>query len=559
MAQVGEASNQGHESEGIDTMINITGESDQFVNGASKSQVKYDPMHKVDNVVVDTDTILKESENGNALNQQRSTNSRTTLPPENVGFVNAPKKEVDPEATQASKKRRWKPNSLNKPEEGYDYDWLSGERRSKGRILFKACWKNTKKRSSCSPKCEISKKNVSARYRDKRPWSSVEESGAEALGSVSISEQSNFPKTSKEKRKRKNSPSQEEDSADKVGEELVGCRVRVWWPLDQVFYEGHITLFDHSEKKHKVIYEDGDQEMLNLTKERWELVEDDNASVPALNVDDDVPVLTPVTESKQIVCSRAKLCRKIWQGKEPDDPTPPLTMTMQQNLTPKGVHQNKGINVEASESGLEGNPTPIKVSPEDGDVCSEVADVHGYKVKVSSAPILAAIFAKYGDITVNCRYKSPIVRASLLDVVSDVVRRLKTSDVNSSSIEAMKTVVSDVADTKLDVTWLQQYLDEIFEEEDMEEKYSYLMALSETTMLVSTAAKKDLVERNREVLAAEKRLKKAERRLQEAKSQAGDAERSVNVFDVLGKKVQQDIKETKDQARYWRSRLNELQ
>ncbi|KAJ8568130.1 hypothetical protein K7X08_020852 [Anisodus acutangulus] len=45
------------------------------------------------------------------------------------------------------------------------------------------------------------------------------------------------------------------------------------------FYEGHITLFDHSEKKHMVIYEDGDQEMLNLTKERWELVEHDYASV----------------------------------------------------------------------------------------------------------------------------------------------------------------------------------------------------------------------------------------------------------------------------------------
>ncbi|XP_059288630.1 uncharacterized protein LOC132041982 [Lycium ferocissimum] len=158
----------------------------------------------------------------------------------------------------------------------------------------------------------------------------------------------------------------------------------------------------------------------------------------------------------------------------------------------------------------------------------------------------------------NYRYKSPIVRASLLDVVSDVVRQLKTSDVNSSSIEAMKFVVSEVANAKLDVTWLQLYLDEIFEEEDMEEKYSYLMAFRETTMLVSKEAKKDLVERNSDVLAKEKRLKKDKRRLQEAKSRAGEVERYVNVFDVLGKKVLQDIKETKDQARYWLSRLNQL-
>ncbi|MCE2055532.1 hypothetical protein HAX54_042836 [Datura stramonium] len=75
-----------------------------------------------------------------------------------------------------------------------------------------------------------------------------------------------------------------DDSVDKVvtkhGEELVGCRIRVWWPLDQVFYEGHITLFDHSEKKHVVIYEDGDQEMLNLSKEHWELIDNENASDP---------------------------------------------------------------------------------------------------------------------------------------------------------------------------------------------------------------------------------------------------------------------------------------
>ncbi|MCD7471007.1 hypothetical protein HAX54_011270 [Datura stramonium] len=116
--------------------------------------------------------------------------------------------------------------------------------------------------------------------------------------------------------------------------------------------------------------------------------------------------------------------------------------------------------------------TPIKVSPEDDDdVCSELVDVHGYKVKAINVPILATIFVKYGDITVNCHYKSPTARASLLDEVSDVVRRLKTSDVSFSSIKAMKSVVSNAADAKLDVTWLQQYLDEISEEEDMEKVF----------------------------------------------------------------------------------------
>ncbi|TMW96268.1 hypothetical protein EJD97_007658 [Solanum chilense] len=654
---------------------------------------KDDPKHKDNDVVLETDKILKESEHGDAMKQQKSTDSRTTSQSKNLGFVNAAaKKAVDPEATQTSKKRGWKPNFLNKPEEGYDHAWVSGERRSKARILLKGCGKDTKKRSSCSPKCAISKglygeektpivtcikrhqkekndksisardapgaitkkkvsqptsvaseefavvealeekhekddkKNIPATYCDKRRRLSVNESGdealgfvfsitkesnfaktskdqrkrksspsqekalgsvsntkertspktskeqrerknlpspEEALGSVSIIKHSNFPKSSKKQRKRKNPPSQKEDSADKVvrehGKELVGCRVRVWWPLDQVFYEGLVTDFDHSEKKH-TIHEiaPGPSDLSDM---RLGCIIDSYRQTrkkkKALNVANDVPLLTPGTESKKNACSKTKL----YSGKATDDLMTPI-MTTQHNSTPKGVHQNKGIKVEGSESGVDENPrsltTTIKVSPEDGDVSSELVDVHGYKVKVSNAPILAAIFAKYGDIAVNCQCKSVAARASLLDVVSDVVRRLKTGDVSFSSIKAMRSVVSDAVDAKLDVAWLQQYLDEISEEEDMEKRSSLLMALRETTKLVSKAAKKDLVERNNEVLAAEKRLKKAERRLQEAQNRAGEVQRSVKAFEILGEKVQQDIKEAKDQEQYWLSRLSEL-
>ncbi|XP_025885933.1 uncharacterized protein [Solanum lycopersicum] len=217
------------------------------------------------------------------------------------------------------------------------------------------------------------------------------------------------------------------------------------------------------------------------------------------------------------------------EGEPTDDPTP-STMTMQHNLTPKGVHENKGVRV----------------------------DVHGYKVKVSSGPILTAIFAKYGDIAVNCHYKSLAFRASVLDIVCDVVRRLKTGDFGSTSIDNMRILVSAAARVKLDVTWLQQYLDEISEEGYMEKKLSDLMELSKTTMLVSIAAKKDMIGRNRKVFTAEERLKKAEKRLQKARSRAGQVERSVKVLETVRKKVQQDIKEVEDQAQYRLNRLNEL-
>nr|XP_016499956.1 PREDICTED: uncharacterized protein LOC107818446 isoform X3 [Nicotiana tabacum] len=647
-----------------------------FLDQPSDLLGKYDPEHKEDDVVPEMDTSLKGSQCGDATKQQKNTDSRTNSRPENLGFIHAAEKDLDSEATQASRKRGWKPNFLKKPEEGYDHVWLSGERRSKACIRWKDYAKDTKKRSRCSPKCAISdelylssgveknlkmtikrrqkeqndiieefvvlealekkhekgdKKNLPASYRDRRRRSSVKESGIEALASLSITSKSNFantskgqrkkensssqeealgslsitkesnfsktskeqhkrknspsqeetldsvsitkkrtlPKASKEQRKRKNLPSQEEDSADKVvrehGEELIGCRIRVWWPLDQRFYEGHIALFDRSEKKHMVIYDDGEEETLDLTSERWELVVEDNASDPRREI------VSGPSDSFDMrlgcIIDSYRHLRKKKKGKATDDLTPRPTKTMQRDLTQKGMHQIKRIKVEVSESEIEGNPmsltTPRKVSPgspiEDGDECCELVDVHGYKVKVSSAPTLAAIFSKYGDITANCQYKSPTVKASLLEVVSDVVRRLKTSDIdtNFSAIQDMKSVVSDAADAKLDVSWLQQYLEEISEEEDVKKKSSNLMELRVTTMLATKAAKKDLVERNGEVLAAEKRLKKAERRLQEAQSRAGEAERFVKVFEILGEKVQQDIEQCKD-ALYWQSRSNDL-
>ncbi|XP_074286062.1 uncharacterized protein LOC141611429 isoform X2 [Silene latifolia] len=58
----------------------------------------------------------------------------------------------------------------------------------------------------------------------------------------------------------------------KTYKDLVGCKIKVWWPLDGRYYKGRITLFDASMKKHQVTYDDGDEEILSLRKERWEFI-----------------------------------------------------------------------------------------------------------------------------------------------------------------------------------------------------------------------------------------------------------------------------------------------
>ncbi|XP_022877905.1 sister chromatid cohesion protein PDS5 homolog A-B-like isoform X3 [Olea europaea var. sylvestris] len=55
--------------------------------------------------------------------------------------------------------------------------------------------------------------------------------------------------------------------------DLIGCRIKVWWPMDKMFYKGVVKSFDTEKKKHVILYNDGDVEVLRLDKERWELVD----------------------------------------------------------------------------------------------------------------------------------------------------------------------------------------------------------------------------------------------------------------------------------------------
>ncbi|GMH02314.1 hypothetical protein Nepgr_004153 [Nepenthes gracilis] len=57
------------------------------------------------------------------------------------------------------------------------------------------------------------------------------------------------------------------------GEEVVDNRVRVYWPLDEEWYEGCIKSFDKRSGKHLVQYDDADEELLDLSMEKFEWME----------------------------------------------------------------------------------------------------------------------------------------------------------------------------------------------------------------------------------------------------------------------------------------------
>ncbi|XWS12972.1 hypothetical protein CRYUN_Cryun37aG0135600 [Craigia yunnanensis] len=55
--------------------------------------------------------------------------------------------------------------------------------------------------------------------------------------------------------------------------DLIGYRIKVWWPMDKQFYEGMVKSYDPIKRKHVVLYNDGDVEVLRLERERWELID----------------------------------------------------------------------------------------------------------------------------------------------------------------------------------------------------------------------------------------------------------------------------------------------
>lgn len=89
-------------------------------------------------------------------------------------------------------------------------------------------------------------------------------------------------------------------------EDLVGCRIKVWWPLDRSYYEGTISSFDVSTKKHKVEYDDGDEEVLNLRTEQWEFLGDEISTDIDLFVDKKSPKPRPITPKQEVstVCEK---------------------------------------------------------------------------------------------------------------------------------------------------------------------------------------------------------------------------------------------------------------
>ncbi|XP_018675052.2 sister chromatid cohesion protein PDS5 homolog C isoform X3 [Musa acuminata AAA Group] len=92
-----------------------------------------------------------------------------------------------------------------------------------------------------------------------------------------------------------------------MDESLVGSTIRVWWPMDKKFYDGVVDSYDHTSKKHKVIYNDGDVEILLLKKERWEIVKNNKIHAEHAKVSIDPDASSEEPRSKRTKTSSSSI------------------------------------------------------------------------------------------------------------------------------------------------------------------------------------------------------------------------------------------------------------
>nr|GMC51905.1 sister chromatid cohesion protein PDS5-like [Ipomoea batatas] len=168
--------------------------------------------------------------------------------------------------------------TVNKRSEGN-----SGSSRKRGRPKKNQTELTVRKRSegTSSPSLTVSIK------KEKETVSDAENTSLQQNDLQNISRRT---KSSRKQALNKEKDSKKVHFIKDYGEELIGAKVRVWWPLDRKFYVGVISSFDTEIKKHKVKYTDGEEEILNLNHERWEMLEE--VSVKEEPVTDFPPALS---------------------------------------------------------------------------------------------------------------------------------------------------------------------------------------------------------------------------------------------------------------------------
>ncbi|CAM0914059.1 unnamed protein product [Alopecurus aequalis] len=148
---------------------------------------------------------------------------------------------------------------------------------------------------------------------------------------------------------------------DSSTKDLVGQRIKVWWPLDKEYYEGVVKSYDSAKKLHTVLYNDGDIEQLNMAKEKWKRVESNVSQIKQQKKD-----LHPGRAQETRTPSSAKAPPS--QHKSVEKPSP-----LKRKATPKSPPKSKPRKPAGGAKSVEANDS-LAQSHSDEDVKSDGYD-----------------------------------------------------------------------------------------------------------------------------------------------------------------------------------------
>ncbi|CAN6201777.1 unnamed protein product [Urochloa humidicola] len=151
---------------------------------------------------------------------------------------------------------------------------------------------------------------------------------------------------------------------DSMNTDWVGHRIKVWWPLDKRFYQGVVQSYDSSKKRHTVLYDDGDVEVLNLGKEKWMPIESNDSSAKKQKKDH---LVTNQGRAQERTTSSSKSPPS--QQKSKKRSLPPKRKGQPKNKRRKTAGGNKSV---VGSSGAGGNDSDSSGSLAHSDVDKDV-------------------------------------------------------------------------------------------------------------------------------------------------------------------------------------------
>ncbi|XP_059623565.1 uncharacterized protein LOC132266650 [Cornus florida] len=143
--------------------------------------------------------------------------------------------------------------------------------------------------------------------------------------------------------------------------------------------------------------------------------------------------------------------------------------------------------------------------------------VNGYRVKPEWVPLLKAICLKHGDIAKNCSLLSVTSRSSLLEIVCDIVQKSQDTEfrrITHVDLESMLDQVRDLETVNMEVGWLHQWLDKIFDAMPLFKGYSTL--------------KKEILALQQKILTLKENVLLAENQLAPMKAEAEKIDEKVS-------------------------------